>query len=111
VETAPWGIENQPRFINAVAEILTNLDPFDLLLLLKSAEKELGRRNNAIKWGPRIIDLDILLYGEMVIETEELTIPHAQLISRPFVIEQILELDTDVIHPKLRVPIRCFLEK
>jgi 2-amino-4-hydroxy-6-hydroxymethyldihydropteridine diphosphokinase len=111
IETEPWGLRDQPTFINAVAEICTNLDPFDLLTLLKSAEKELGRRKSTVKWGPRVIDLDILLYGEMIIETEDLTIPHAQLISRPFIIEQILELDAEVMHPKLGVPIRSFQKK
>jgi 2-amino-4-hydroxy-6-hydroxymethyldihydropteridine diphosphokinase len=111
IETEPWGLENQPHFINAVAEILTDLDPVELLAHLKSAEKELGRSANRVKWGPRVIDLDILLYGELVIETEDLTIPHAQLVARPFVLKQIIELDADLIHPKFRVPIRSFLKK
>ncbi|MCP4196131.1 MAG: 2-amino-4-hydroxy-6-hydroxymethyldihydropteridine diphosphokinase, partial [Proteobacteria bacterium] len=69
VETEPWGLENQPHFFNAVAEILTDLDPVELLTHLKFAEKELGRKESPVKWGPRVIDLDILLYGQMVIET------------------------------------------
>jgi 2-amino-4-hydroxy-6-hydroxymethyldihydropteridine diphosphokinase len=111
IETEPWGFRNQPTFVNAVAEIFTHLEPLDLLTLLKSAEKELGRKKSIVRWGPRVIDLDILLYGERIVETEDLTIPHPRLISRPFIIEQILELDDDVMHPKLRVPIRSFLKK
>jgi 2-amino-4-hydroxy-6-hydroxymethyldihydropteridine diphosphokinase len=87
------------------------LDPVELLTRLKFAERELGRKESPVKWGPRVIDLDILLYGKMVIETVELTIPHAHLISRPFVMNQLLELDADLMHPKLRVPIRSFLKK
>ena len=110
METEPWGLSDQPKFINAVAEVLTALDPFDLLSLLKTAEKKLGRKKSSVRWGPRVIDLDILLYGEQIIETDDLTIPHAQLVLRPFVIEQILQLDGDLIHPKFRVPIRTFLK-
>jgi 2-amino-4-hydroxy-6-hydroxymethyldihydropteridine diphosphokinase len=104
METEPWGYAEQPRFINAVAEILTDLDPHELLLELKQAEKALGRKKSSVKWGPREIDLDILLFGDLVLETGDLTIPHAHLTSRPFVLEQILELEPDGFHPRTGLP-------
>jgi 2-amino-4-hydroxy-6-hydroxymethyldihydropteridine diphosphokinase len=110
IETEPWGVEDQPYFMNAVVEISTDLSPEELLGVLKSAEKELGRTPDRNRWGPRVIDLDILLYGDRVVESAELTIPHAQLSKRKFVLEQIIEIDDKLVHPKLGVPIRDLLK-
>ncbi|MDJ0762169.1 MAG: 2-amino-4-hydroxy-6-hydroxymethyldihydropteridine diphosphokinase [Myxococcota bacterium] len=106
IETEPWGVTDQPWFINAVAEIHTALDALALLAFLKTCERKLGRTFQRQKWGPRIIDLDILLYGDSVIETPDLTIPHPELIRRPFVLDQVLALDDTLLHPKLGIPMR-----
>ena len=99
VETEPLGITEQPRFINAVAEINTCLEPIGLLEELKRIEREMGREDG-VRWGPRPIDLDILIYGNLVLNSEVLTIPHAELENRDFVLEGILELDGNMANPK-----------
>jgi len=98
VETEPLGITEQPRFINAVAEINTCLEPPELLGELKRIEREMGREDG-VRWGPRPIDLDILIYGNLVLSSEVLTIPHAELENRDFVLEGILELDSKMVNP------------
>jgi 2-amino-4-hydroxy-6-hydroxymethyldihydropteridine diphosphokinase len=109
VETAPWGLEDQPRFLNAVAELRTSLSPSELLAELLRAEDELGRkRSGSPRWGPREIDLDILFFEDLVLSTERLTIPHPRLTQRPFVIAQVLDLAPDLIHPAHRVPLSSF---
>jgi 2-amino-4-hydroxy-6-hydroxymethyldihydropteridine diphosphokinase len=98
-ETAPWGVADQPAFLNAVAEVRTTLDPVELLQSLKCMERELGRTPGP-RWGPREIDLDILLYGDSVIDDPLLTIPHPELAARPFVLAQLIELDARLVHPR-----------
>ncbi|MCP4606829.1 MAG: 2-amino-4-hydroxy-6-hydroxymethyldihydropteridine diphosphokinase [Proteobacteria bacterium] len=111
IETDPWGITSQGCFLNSVAEILTELSPHALLGQLQAAEKALGRKVSSQKWGPRVIDLDILLYGDVIVETPDLQVPHAYLTSRPFIIKQILELDSEIVHPRLHEPLRAFIKK
>lgn len=97
-ETPPWGVVDQPPFLNAVAEIHTSLSPHDLLLELKKAEERLGRVYTR-RWGPRQIDMDILLYGEEgreTLETESLTIPHISMQEREFVLRPLCEYVTSV---------------
>lgn len=106
IETEPWGQAEQPAFLNAVAEIRTSLAPHPLLEQLKIAEGELGRNRRSPKWGPREIDLDILLYGDEVIDTPTLKIPHEHLPARGFVIEQLIELDEDLVHPELGLRVK-----
>src|SRR3972149_7007496 len=74
-ETEPWGVKEQPNFINMAVEIKTGLTPEELLRLLKNIEVDVGRLPTS-HWGPRIIDLDILLYDDVIMETPELQIPH-----------------------------------
>ena len=110
VETEPWGVQDQPVFLNAVACITTTLKPHALLAELKRIEKKLGRVERDQKWGPREIDLDILLFGDLVIKTENLVIPHAHLTERPFVLGQLLEIEENTVHPVHRVQLRSFLD-
>ena len=108
IETEPWGVLNQPAFLNAVAELRTTLEPRALLCVLKKIERDLGREERDLKWGPREIDLDILFFGDMIVDEPDLKIPHERILERPFVIEQILALDEDAVHPGLNVPLRQF---
>ena len=89
-----------PDFLNAVVEIETDMSPHELLALLKEIEHALGRRPSK-RWAARPIDIDILLYGDEVIDTPELTIPHAALPERDFVLVPLAEIAPDVIHPTL----------
>lgn len=86
-ETEPKYLENQPKFLNAVIRVETKLEPLDLLNFLLNVESKLGLdRTKKIKFGPRIIDLDILLYGKHEIQTEQLTVPHPSMLERAFVL-------------------------
>ncbi len=109
IETKPWGVEEQPCFINAVVKIKTSLLPHDLLSVLKTGETQLGREPGGLRWGPRIIDMDILLYDDAVIDSDNLTVPHPRLTERRFVMEQIVELDNSAYHPQLRRTILSLL--
>jgi 2-amino-4-hydroxy-6-hydroxymethyldihydropteridine diphosphokinase len=97
-ETEPWGVGNQPRFLNAVSEIETDLAPEALLAAVKGIEQALGRQAG-IRWGPRPIDVDILLYGNSQVHTNDLTIPHAGMLWRASVLVPMVELVPDLLHP------------
>lgn len=99
-ETAPVGSHDQPSFYNAVCRIATGLSPEALLDYLKRVEFEIGRRQ-APRWAPRPIDLDVLLYGDRVVETANLVVPHPHLAERAFVLVPLAEIAPDVRHPVL----------
>lgn len=97
--TPPWGRAEQPAFINAVAELATRLSPRDLLDALLAVERERGRHRDGTRWGPRVIDLDILLYGDISIDEDGLRIPHPHIAERAFVLLPLADLD-----PGLEIP-------
>ncbi|MFQ5987427.1 MAG: 2-amino-4-hydroxy-6-hydroxymethyldihydropteridine diphosphokinase, partial [Dehalococcoidia bacterium] len=97
-ETEPVGLEEQPLFLNAVCCVKTDVGPFQLLSLLKGVEVALGRAPSFPN-APRLIDVDILFYGNLVIETEQLAIPHPRLEERAFVLIPLAEIAPDLIHP------------
>lgn len=92
--TAPWGVEDQDWFVNACALAETDLAPDELLARCKSAEAALGRERT-IRWGPRLIDIDILFYGDQRIDAPGLTIPHKELFNRAFVLVPLAEIASD----------------
>jgi len=98
-ETAPWGPIAQPRFLNGVAELETSLEPEALVTVLFDVERRLGRTRDGERWGPREIDLDLLLQDELELETHGLTLPHPRLHERLFVLEPLAELAPDVVVP------------
>lgn len=98
-QTAPWGYLDQPAFLNQVIEAQTDLSPLNLLGFLKDTEKLLGRQTN-FRYGPRLIDLDILFYGNRVIQTPRLQVPHPHLTERAFVLVPLAEIAPDLIHPQ-----------
>jgi len=100
-ETPPWGVENQPAFLNMAVKGETGLEPEPLLRHLKQLEIQLGRRRS-YHWGPRLIDLDILFYDDLVLASEVLTIPHPHLQERAFVLVPLAEIAPDLVHPVLR---------
>jgi len=99
-ETEPWGFSDQPPFLNQVVKALTSLAPQALLTTLKDMEINLGRQPN-FRYGPRRIDLDILFYEDIVLDTSTLTIPHPRLEQRAFVLVPLAEIAPDLIHPIL----------
>jgi 2-amino-4-hydroxy-6-hydroxymethyldihydropteridine diphosphokinase len=99
VETEPWGYADQPKFLNAVAELETELTPRELLERLLEIESELGRTRDGRRYGPRTIDLDLLLYGDEVLDEPGLTIPHPRLAERLFVLEPLFALDAGLFVP------------
>jgi 2-amino-4-hydroxy-6-hydroxymethyldihydropteridine diphosphokinase len=103
IETEPVGGEpNQPKYLNGAAEIETSLSPPQLHGVMKGVETALGRdRSHQTRWGPRTCDLDLLLMGDCVIQTPELTIPHPQMHQRPFVLRPLVEIAPGAIHPVL----------
>lgn len=102
--TAPVGPIAQPDFFNAVCRGRTGLAPGALLRYLKSVEFEIGRRS-ALRWGPRVIDIDILLHGDQAVELPGLVVPHPGLPERAFVLAPLAEISPDVIHPLLQRPV------
>jgi 2-amino-4-hydroxy-6-hydroxymethyldihydropteridine diphosphokinase len=101
IETAPLAQANQPKYLNAAAEIKTTLSAEDLHKRTAAIETSLGRVRQA-KWSPRTIDLDLLLYGEKIINRPNLTIPHPQMHLRSFVLKGLCELNRDLVHPVLK---------
>lgn len=107
-ETPPIGLSDQDNFYNAVCAIRTGLKPEDLFHHLKQIERRLGRPEQYERWGPRIIDLDILLYGNLIFKTDIISIPHIEMPNRKFVLVPLLELQNPV-HPILQKTIRELL--
>ena len=108
-KTEPIGYVEQDWFINCVAELITPLSPRSLHQYLQGIEKRMGRKKT-FQWGPRTIDLDILLYGTEVIEETDLTIPHPRFHERSFVLVPLAELTPNLLHPVLKKTIRELLE-
>jgi 2-amino-4-hydroxy-6-hydroxymethyldihydropteridine diphosphokinase len=104
-KTEPIGVENQNLFINAVIEIKTALSARNLFQNLQNIEKDLGRKREA-KGGPRIIDLDLLFYGQEIIQDADLIVPHPEIQKRRFVLEPLCEIASYFIHPAFGVSIR-----
>jgi 2-amino-4-hydroxy-6-hydroxymethyldihydropteridine diphosphokinase len=107
-ETDPVGVVDQPRFLNAAARVSTDLSPRALLERLLAIELRLGRVRTAERYGPRTIDLDLLLYGDQVVDEPGLHVPHPRLAERRFVLEPLAELDPALVVPG-RGPVQALL--
>lgn len=104
-ETAPVGVTDQPAFLNLTVMADTVLTPDDLLTHLKSIEREVGR-TKTYRWGPRIVDIDIIFYGDVALQTPSLTIPHPEMTGRAFVLIPLREIAPDFVHPVLKRTVR-----
>ncbi len=100
-ETAPWGFESDHSFLNAAIGLETSLSPIEILHITQEIEKELGRTKKSLNgsYSDRLIDIDILLYDTLVLQTPELTIPHPLMTERDFVMKPLIEIAGNVIHP------------
>ena len=101
-ETQPWGVTDQEPFFNMVVMANTTLEPRALLEAITKIERELGRERKE-KWGPRVIDIDIIFYGKRIIRDKGLEIPHPEMHKRAFVLVPMMELDPEFEHPSLNI--------
>ncbi|MCK9159118.1 MAG: 2-amino-4-hydroxy-6-hydroxymethyldihydropteridine diphosphokinase [Bacteroidaceae bacterium] len=102
--SSPWGFSSTHQFLNAVLCIETKLSPLEILHITKDIEKELGRTEKSIdgKYQDRLIDIDLLLYGDLIFSNQELIIPHPQMVKRRFVMEPMAEIAPGLLHPILK---------
>jgi len=109
-ETEPQDVIEQPWFLNIAVEAATNYSPLQLLATTQRIEREVGRgKTPRVRRGPRVIDIDILLYGDVVMDTPQLTIPHPRLTERRFVLEPLMEIAPELMYPVTKEPLKSFL--
>jgi 2-amino-4-hydroxy-6-hydroxymethyldihydropteridine diphosphokinase len=101
---------DQDWFVNVVAKIQTQSEPAVLFRDLKSVERGFGRKKDGIRFGPRILDLDILLYDRLILKSVELTIPHPRMHQRRFVLQPMCDIDPHMVHPVLKKDMRSLLD-
>ena len=109
-QTAPWGVTDQPDFINMCLAAETELSAIELLTFIKDLEVEIGRLPSK-RWGPRLIDIDLLFYANQILETENLKIPHPELAERAFVLCPLADIAPNFVHPVLRQTIAALAAK
>lgn len=107
--TQPVDYTDQDWFVNTAAQIETLLSPQALFSALKAIERELGTKHKSVRFGPRIIDLDILLYDDLVINTKDLIIPHERMHERVFVLKPLCDINSEIIHPLIKRSIKDLL--
>jgi 2-amino-4-hydroxy-6-hydroxymethyldihydropteridine diphosphokinase len=108
--TEPVDYEDQDWFINTMVKLETSHDPYELLDQIESIQSAAGRVNDPIRFGPRILDMDIILYDDRIIDSERLVVPHPRMHKRRFVLEPICDIDPSIIHPVLKKEMQFLLK-
>lgn len=108
--TEPVDYTDQAWFVNGVFKIQTGLNPWELFEEIKHIERAAGRKPQTIRYGPRILDLDILIYDKLIIETDDLTIPHPRMHKRRFVLMPVCDIDSNIQHPVFKKTMKQLLE-
>ena len=109
-ESSPWGLTQQPRYLNTVVTFKTHRSPQEILNQCMKIELEYGRER-ITKWGARTLDLDIILFDQLIVKTPDLTLPHPHMEHRDFVLQPLIDLFPDIIHPKSQIPLKNYLSK
>jgi 2-amino-4-hydroxy-6-hydroxymethyldihydropteridine diphosphokinase len=109
-KTEPVDYKDQDWFINVVVKVETTLAPFELLKTLKSIERGAGRVDGSIRFGPRVLDLDIILYDDLVANSSKLIVPHPRMHKRRFVLRPICDIDPTIVHPVLKKEMQALLD-
>ena len=110
-KTEPVDYTNQDWFVNCAVKISTPLEPLELLTEIKRIESEAGRKKDAVRFGPRVLDLDIIFFDDRVIESDNLIIPHPRMHQRRFVLMPICDIDPNIMHPVFKKSIRTLLSE
>ncbi len=108
--TEPMYVADQDWFVNAVVQIETVLDPDELLDVLQSVQRLAGRNHDAVRFGPRLLDMDILFYDDRVIQTQRMVVPHPRLHERRFVLQPLCDISPDMVHPVLKKDMKTLLD-
>ena len=109
--TEPVDYEAQDWFINMIVKLETALDPFQLLDQIETAQRVAGRKGDAIRYGPRTLDLDIIFFDDRIIDSERLVVPHPRMHQRRFVLKPICDIDPAIIHPHLKINMQSLLDR
>lgn len=109
--TSPVDYLDQGWFVNAAVQIETHLEPLDLLAFLQTIQQQAGRTKGGIRFGPRVLDLDIIFYDQLVMKTTALEIPHPRMHKRHFVLQPICDIDPGIMHPLLNMPVKSLLNQ
>lgn len=109
--TEPVDYEDQDWFVNAVVKIKTGLSPYELLDEINSIEILAGRVRNNIRFGPRTLDMDIIFYDNLILNSERLTLPHPRMHKRRFVLQPLCDIDSNIVHPVLKTDVKTLLTK
>jgi 2-amino-4-hydroxy-6-hydroxymethyldihydropteridine diphosphokinase len=109
-KTAPVDYMDQDWFVNSAVRIATSLPPEELLHRLKQIEQEMGRRTGGVRFGPRVLDLDIIFYDDLVLDHERLQLPHPRMHKRRFVLRPICDINPSAVHPVLNKPVEALLD-